>query len=75
MTIEYNTPINFFYDSDEMLWYTKIGVINKGILNKSGSLPLHYTVWGTSKSECRSRAKQLVTILYNAQTINKAILI
>lgn len=67
---EYNTPINIFFDNDEALWYTKIGLINV-----NGSLPLHYTVWGKTKLECRARAKQLVTILHNAQVIDKATLI
>ena len=70
--IKYNTPVNIFYDNDEMLWYTKIGTIKE---STNGSLPLHYTVWGKSKAECYARARQLVTILHNAQTINEAKLV
>jgi len=61
----YNTPFNFFYDSDEMLFYTKIGVISEGILDKQGTLPLHYTVWGKTKPECKQRAENLVELLQN----------
>ena len=68
--------MNFFYDEDEMLWYTKIGLISEGsFVDTNGSLPLYYTVWGKSKAECGSRARQLATILHNAQTINEAKLV
>lgn len=69
MKKEYNKAFIILYDEDEKLFYCKVG------LTTEKNSPLHYTVWGKSESECNQRAKQLVTILHNAQSINKAALI
>ena len=44
------------YDEDEKLFYTKVGVQGR-------NMPLHYTVWGMTEEECRTRAERLVEIL------------
>ena len=73
---QFNSPVNVFYDEDEMLWYTKIGLISEGsFANVNGSFPLYYTVWGKSKMECKDRARQLTAILHYSQTINEAKLV
>jgi len=45
-----------FFDADENLWFTKMGIEGK-------NMPLHYTVWGKTESESRERATTLGEIL------------
>ena len=49
------SPVTF-YDQDEQLFYTKMGVEGKNI-------PLHYTVWGKTETESRTSAEKLGEIL------------
>jgi hypothetical protein len=49
------SPVTTF-DEDEELWQTKVGTKGKNML-------LHYTVWGVSQENSRSKAEALARIL------------
>jgi len=64
----YNTQFTILFDSDETLFYTKIGLLEP---NKKVICPLHYTVWGETKKECSERAEQLATALNDLKRIKE----
>lgn len=44
------------WDEEEERWATKVGIEGK-------TMPLHYTVWGSTEQESRERAERLAEIL------------
>jgi len=46
------------YCEDEQMWATKLGIEGK-------HMPLHYTVWGNTEAQSRSRAEELAEIMTN----------
>lgn len=52
----YISPVTEF-DEEQERWATKIGIKGKNILT------LHYTVWGNTKENSRSKAISLAEIL------------
>lgn len=50
------------YDEEQERWATKVGIKAKNIMT------LHYTVWGNTKENSRSKAISLAEILSNQKS-------
>ena len=67
MTKKYTISPHTLFNEDENLYFTKMGVEGK-------NMPLHYTVWGKTETESRTRAEQLGEILtahFKTENISK----